>query len=229
MSKTKKCTKCGEVKILEEFHRNCDCKDGHIGHCKTCTTAYDRARPREANAKRHLNRHQAGLSWGYGDEVRIIVKSHSRPVQFVLVDRADADIIFKSFGTVMVLEGYAVSGNGGRLHRWLLGLKKGDGKMVDHIDGDTLNNHRNNLRLCTPSQNVMNAAKRSDNTSGYTGVHWSKQRKKYRAQIQVNGKGKCLGFFNNLLDAAAARKKAELKYFGEFALINCRAKEGVSE
>ena len=64
-----------------------------------------------------------------------------------------------------------------------------DGKfIVDHIDGNKLNNQKHNLRIVTKSQNAMNSKVRSDNKSGVRGVNWDKIHNKWRARVKVDGK-----------------------------------------
>ena len=89
-------------------------------------------------------------------------------------------------------------------------------KEIDHIDGNGLNNKINNLRLATHSENARNRSMAKKNTSGITGVHWNKKRKKWEAYIKVGYKQKFLGYFLNKEDAIQARKEAEKKYFGKF-------------
>lgn len=64
-----------------------------------------------------------------------------------------------------------------KMHRFILGLSD-PSIFTDHRDHDGLNNCRSNFRICTPSENLGNARLRSDNTSGYKGVAWSKTRNK---------------------------------------------------
>lgn len=97
------------------------------------------------------------------------------------------------------------------LHRWIMQPKKGE--YVDHIDGNTLDNRRSNLRICSNAANLRNAGRRSNNSSGVTGVWWDKSRDKWSAEIKVNYRKKFLGRFNNIRDAIKARQKAEQKYF----------------
>ena len=89
---------------------------------------------------------------------------------------------------------------------------------IDHIDGDKTNNMIENLRLATRSQNKFNNKRANRNSkSNILGVSWYEAKSKWRAQIRINYKKIHLGYFVNQEDAIAARKAAELQYFGEFA------------
>jgi hypothetical protein len=90
-----------------------------------------------------------------------------------------------------------------------------DEMQVDHIDRNPSNNLIGNLRLATKSQNNHNRAKQSNNTSGTVGVRIRKGIP--IAEIAVNGKKIWLGAFKTIAEAEAARKEAEIKYFGDFA------------
>jgi hypothetical protein len=94
--------------------------------------------------------------------------------------------------------------------------------FVDHINGNKADNRKNNLRLVTASQNLMNTKLRSDNTSGYKGVYYNKKNNKRYARITVNKKIINLGSFKNKEDAIKIRKDAEEKYFGEYSYNNSR-------
>jgi len=83
-------------------------------------------------------------------------------------------------------------------------------KYVDHIDGDILNNKISNLRLATLSQNQDNRKKNKNNTSGITGVLWSKISKKWRAEIYKDRSLIYLGLFDNKDEAIAVRITAEI-------------------
>jgi hypothetical protein len=103
------------------------------------------------------------------------------------------------------------------VHRFIMGCIPGDGKVVDHIDGNTLNNQKSNLRICTMAENSRNRKRNKNNTSGYKGVSYSAQRKKWQAQIRVDGGIEYLGLFADPTSAHEAYKEAALKYHGEFA------------
>ena len=89
--------------------------------------------------------------------------------------------------------------------------------QIDHINHVKDDNRIANLRLATRSQNQWNQKKCYNNTSGYKGVCWQKQDKKWRAQIWVNGKCKNLGNYKDIKEAAKAYEKAAVKYHSEFA------------
>lgn len=80
-----------------------------------------------------------------------------------------------------------------------------DGHVVDHINHDGLDNRLENLRLVTQSQNAKNMPKYSSNRSGLPGVHFSQTKRVWVAQTNIAGKRVCLGWFDNIFDAACAR------------------------
>lgn len=84
---------------------------------------------------------------------------------------------------------------------------------IDHINQDRTDNRIDNLRDVSQVENSRNQRRRSDNTSGVTGVYWAADRKKWAAAIALPG-GKCVGLgrYDTLKEAAAARKAAEIKY-----------------
>jgi hypothetical protein len=101
------------------------------------------------------------------------------------------------------------------VHRDVLKAKKGE--SVDHINGNKLDNRKENLRICTHQQNMCNTKISIKNKSGVKGVHWSEERQKWSAQIAYKNKTLALGRFEMYEDAVKARKEAEKKYHGEFA------------
>lgn len=107
-----------------------------------------------------------------------------------------------------------------RMHRQILGLKRGDKREIDHKNHKTLDNRRINIRICTHQQNLMNHKLHSNTSSKYKGVYWDKQHKKWRARIYIKGKRKHLGRFEDEKQAALAYNEAAKKYYGEFAFLN---------
>ena len=100
------------------------------------------------------------------------------------------------------------------LHRYI--MDEPEGLIVDHIDGNPLNNRKSNLRICNCEENSQNRAKNKNNTSGHKGITWSKKDNKWMAYIYYKNRFKNLGLYSNFDDAVATREKAEEQYFGEF-------------
>lgn len=99
-------------------------------------------------------------------------------------------------------------------------MKPGSGEHIDHIDHNRLNNQDENLRLCTTAENGYNQRIRTGGTSKYKGVYWSRDNKKWCAEIRVNYQKNHLGYFRDELDAALAYDQAARIHFGEFAHTN---------
>jgi hypothetical protein len=92
-------------------------------------------------------------------------------------------------------------------------------EIIDHMDGNGLNNSRSNLRAATNAQNLQNRGKQKNNTSGIKGVSWDKARSKWAAEIRSQGKRYHLGRFDTKEEAAEAYRKAAKKLHKEFAKI----------
>lgn len=91
--------------------------------------------------------------------------------------------------------------------------------MLDHINGDSLDNRIGNLRLCTMSQNQANRKRGSNNATGAKGVHRRKENGRFRAYISFEGRRIHLGAFGTAAEAVAARSEAAQRLFGEFARL----------
>jgi len=94
------------------------------------------------------------------------------------------------------------------------------GLLVDHRNGDTLDNRRANLRLATSSQNMQNVQKKKNTSSRFIGVSFIKSSGRWAAQIRAKGKDRWLGTFDFEIDAAHAYDTAARKYYGDFARLN---------
>lgn len=107
-----------------------------------------------------------------------------------------------------------------RLHRYLIGNGEEipKSRVVDHINHNTLDNTRKNLRVTTIKYNSRNrSGKNKNNTSGYRNVCWLKDENKWIVQLQVNGKNKVLGRFDDVDEAGKFAEEMRQKYYGEYA------------
>lgn len=94
------------------------------------------------------------------------------------------------------------------------------GMMVDHINGDTLDNRKCNLRICNRSENLLNSSFNKNNTSGFKGVIWHSQNKKWQAKATINKKQIYFGSSNDKVEAAKMYDEGITKLFGELCFTN---------
>ena len=136
---------------------------------------------------------------------------------------------------------YALSGDRDKsIHRVVMNVSKG--MHVDHRNGDTLDNRKENLRVCTVSQNAQNRKLREDSSSGMKGVweikkpirkkyvskktgevkyHEWMPKKRFKAYIKpTKGKRVWLGCYSTLEEAGRARDRKAIELHGEFAYLN---------
>ena len=156
----------------------------------------------------------------HDDCVECIIYGDKRKETTITVDAIDLPLLFYS-DSVNASENrpkiYDKTNNKHTLlYRAIYNIKDNN-IVVDHIDGNPLNNRRKNLRVCTNMQNNRNKKITNKNTSDIIGVCWTPNRNKWRAHIVVNYKQKHLGYYTNIEDAIVARLTAEREYFGEFA------------
>lgn len=102
------------------------------------------------------------------------------------------------------------------MHRYILQPTKKE--IVDHANGNKLDNRRDNLRIASFQQNSANSKLHSHNTSGYRGVY--KWKGYWRAAVTYRNKQISCGYYKNKEDAALAYNKKALELFGEFAKLN---------
>ena len=104
------------------------------------------------------------------------------------------------------------------IHRLIMNVIGSD-LVVDHKDGDPLNNQKSNLRICSQLENTRNKKRPRTNTSGFKGVVKVKNNR-WRVVLKVNQVSTHGGYFSSPIDAAKRYNELAIKYFGEFACLN---------
>lgn len=144
----------------------------------------------------------------------------------VLIDDEDYDLIIENSACLCVRDLYVQikdpkTKKKTYFHRYITNCPKG--MVVDHIDGNGLNNQKNNLRICTHSQNHANTD-HSNGSSSYKGVHCNgdanKKNRRWVAAIECKGKRFTLGYFQEEYQAAMCYDIWAKDLFGEFANLN---------
>jgi hypothetical protein len=102
----------------------------------------------------------------------------------------------------------------------MLGRPLKRNEIVDHINGDGLDNRRCNLRLCTHAENMANTGSYKNSSSQYKGVTFFKRDGNWQAKICPKGKTIHLGYYSQESEAALAYNYAAKHYFGDFAKFN---------
>ena len=106
-----------------------------------------------------------------------------------------------------------------KMHHVIIGTE--EGKVIDHINSNGLDNRKANVRFATSQQNSWNQRKQRGNSSSkYKGVSWEKKRKEWRARITFKGRVVHLGRFDTEEEAAMAYDGKAREFFGEFAWLN---------
>jgi hypothetical protein len=103
------------------------------------------------------------------------------------------------------------------MHRDVMGTDK---SLIDHIDGNPLNNTKENLRIANYQLNARNAKSKSGTVSKFKGVTYVKESNKWRVRICINGRNKQIGYFRDEIEAAKAYDDKAFELFGEFARLN---------
>lgn len=140
-----------------------------------------------------------------------------------IIDASDAPLVYGKNWRALVVKDtvYACRSVPGEKHQRVILMHRiimndPDGMVVDHKDGNGLNNTRINLRPATHSQNLQNQRLSRQNTSGFKGVYFDRQRNKWRSDIYLDKKRHRLGRFKTPEEAHAAYCQASEKLHGEF-------------
>lgn len=145
-----------------------------------------------------------------------MIKIYLTPDKFTLLDEKDYDYLCQ-WEWKLNRDGYAYRSLKGRnilIHRIITNAT--EGMEVDHKNGDRLDNRRENLRVVLPKYNRWNKGMRKDNTFGFKGVGYSKQKGRCRADIKLNGTSMLIGYFTSIEDASEAYDDTASKLFGEY-------------
>lgn len=153
-------------------------------------------------------------------EFGVKIDTHAGPV---LVDYEDW-LRYSRTTFIKDSKGYFVNdtGKGDTRSVWLLHrdiMGNPEGMVVDHINGDTHDNRKYNLRVCSAKENVRNS-KPQKGSSAFKGVYYDKNRDQWTASIKVDGKSKHLGRYSMEEEAAKSYDEAAKLYFGEYARLN---------
>lgn len=153
------------------------------------------------------------------DDIRYIALTQGR---YAIVDAADYDMLnrYRWCTSGKGRRAYAARGHKGKhvsMHRFL--MKPPKGMVVDHINGNGLDNRRCNLRICTQQQNLYNSRPKGK-SSRFKGPCWDKSRQKWVVLIRYEGRNHMIGRFDDEIEAARAYDRKAYELFGEYAWLN---------
>jgi hypothetical protein len=191
------CCECGTVKEIAGY----SLRKGTSKGCSNC---------------RPYNR-LTGSECEIVDGKAVFTTSRGRKFQ---ISTSDVELV-KKYKWSIARDGYPVANVDGvtkKLHYYLMG--KVSDCYIDHINGDKLDNRRENLRVATFSQNACNSDIGKNNTSGFKGVYWDKKHKRWFSCITLAGKTHYLGNFPTKILAALRYNEAAKELFMEFACLN---------
>lgn len=184
------------------------------GHTKSCGCLRD-------EVKNHINEKKNPVK--VEGEITKVIFNNTKGM-FTIIDTEDYTKI-KQF-CWFLKESYAKANSKGSvkahnilIHRIIMSCPSG--LVVDHINGDTLDNRKSNLRVCTIAQNTRNKSRESSSMSGLLGVYFIK-RKGWCAKLTVLGKSYFKGYYKTKSEALTERKKLEIKYFEEYSTVLSR-------
>lgn len=134
----------------------------------------------------------------------------------ILIDEEDRKRV-EEYKWSVNKRGYASCSNGS-LHRFIMRCEKGDGKIVDHINHNPLDNRKKNLRFVTVSQSNINRRVQKNGSSGYKGIYWERDRKRWRAYATKDGRKHHIGVYGTLEEAVTGYREKIESIHGEWAV-----------
>lgn len=154
--------------------------------------------------------------------MNIIKATHKENKLDVYIDKEDFNLL-SQYSWYITSNGYVATNiKRKRIYMHRLIMNATEGNIIDHTNHNKLDNRKNNLRLCTKSDNNRNRKHYiyQNKSSKYKGVSFCKREKRWYASIHINNIKKHIGIFDNEKDAALAYNDFAIKFFGEFALLN---------
>lgn len=215
---TKQCNRCGDELIAtpDYFYRQSNYKDGLRPICKICDNFLRKNRIKSENPDRFR-------PLVLESDIQGVLKIPLTKGFVALIDECDRDLASNRWHSRFGIRCYAVQRidkNLVLLHRLIVSRIMGrdiqKDEVVDHINGDSLDNRRVNLRLVTAAQNSRNRKRNSLNTSGLKGASFDRKTGKWLATIKLDGKTIYLGKFPTVEEAHDAYVAGSIKYHGEF-------------
>lgn len=145
--------------------------------------------------------------------------------KFAIVDKEDYDELIKNSwfvngGRTNTYASRASGKDAVMMHRQIMGIHKSDNRQVDHINHDGLDNRKENLRVCTRSENLRNKRLYKGSKSRYIGVDYKKDRGRWRARLTVGGRVIEGGTFKTEEEAGRKRDAMAIEHHGNFANLN---------
>jgi len=145
--------------------------------------------------------------------------------KFAIVDDEDYEYLSQWLWYAIRHKGYfyasranSIKANGVKknilMHRVILNAQ--EDMLVDHENGNTLDNRKSNLRQASHCENMRNRKIQSNNTSGFRGVSFHKLSKKWHAKISVNGYPKSLGYYETPKEASMVYEKEAERIYGKY-------------
>ncbi len=176
------------------------------GTKKSCGCLKIEKAKQQGISNRQTNKYDLTNDYGIG------YTNKGKPFYF---DLEDYDLI-KDYCWYLSAQGYLVCKRQENIlmHRLIMGAQPKE--EVDHINHNTVDNRKQNLRICSSSQNHMNRGASCITSSGIRGVYWYNNQQKWSAEIIVNKQKIYLGLFNSIEEAAKIREQAEIKYYKNF-------------
>ena len=187
---------------LGEYNKKLKRNKGHIYCSREC---FNKGRKKQRKVIEHKNH----ISIFYKEFEILLDKDDAKKIDINLIYayKKPTDNTAYAF-----INGYKT------LHRYLTNCP--ENMVVDHINHNGLDNRKENLRICTPSENSLNKIVLKTSKSGITGVTWCNTMKKWKVSLEHLGKNNHGGYFDNLEDARKARELLEIKVLGSREFIN---------